>query len=282
MVVTIPEKTLEHWISQYITSRYATYAALWWPTRGEDIDVRSLPTRPGKAIQLEVKTSTVTSATQHDVLINLEQLQNYRRRPLALQPFYVFPLPYWQGTLEQDAHRAGYQVTEGAFRRSGWPQWFGHWVVVLTTEQVHAAVNPHPGDPKSKILARVRLIGSGLRHVEWPNAGGSAPVPVGWSDFWEFLGLCGLWDWPQLVRIPRRLVDFGQRYTHDEMLDLLRASAAAQFDGGSMESLASFWSDGKERFAAAPDNEGLPANPDFIEGVEEHRQIVFIDARKFL
>jgi hypothetical protein len=209
MVVTVPEKTLEHWISQYIANRYARSAALWWPTRGEDIDVGSLPIRPGKAIQLEVKTSTVITAVQHDVRIDLEQLRKYRSRPLALQPFYVFPLPYWRGTLREDAQRRRYQVTEGAFKRSGSPQWFGHWMVVLTTEQVHAAVNPQRSDPRSKVLARVWVDRPGAGRVEWPNAGGFTPWFVGWSDFWELLGQCGLWDWPQLVRIPRLLVDYG-------------------------------------------------------------------------
>lgn len=281
MVVTIPEKTLEHWISQYIANRYAGSAALWWPTRGEDIDVRSLPTRPGKAIQLEVKTSTVIAAGQHDVLINLEQLRRYRSRPLALQPFYVFPLPYWRETLQEDAQRVGYQVTEGAFKRSGSPQWFGHWMVVLTTEQVHVAVNPQPGDPKTKALARVRVTRPGLNIVEWPNAGGSTPSLVGWSDFWETLGRCGLWDWPQMVRIPRLIVGHDQTYTHDEMLELLQL-AAAEFDGGLPQSLLTFWSSAKEGFIAAPDGENVPGGLGLNGGGDdESRQIVFLDADNF-
>ncbi|MDZ7931299.1 MAG: hypothetical protein U5N21_15095 [Rhodococcus sp. (in: high G+C Gram-positive bacteria)] len=280
MVVTVPEKTLEHWISQYIANRYAASAALWWPTRGEDINVGSLPIRPGKAIQLEVKTSTRVTAGRHDVRIDLEQLRIYRSHPLALQPFYVFPLPYWRETLQEDAQHMGYQVTEGAFKRSGWPQWFGHWMVVLTTEQVHTAVNPQRGDPKTKVLARVRVSARGMPHVEWPNAGGSTPPFVGWSDFWEILGRCGRWDWPQLVRIPRLLINDGQTYTHDEMLELLQV-AATEFDGGSQQSLATFWSSDKERFIAAPDGEVVPDGFDFSDGVEEHRQIVFVDARNF-
>jgi hypothetical protein len=48
MTVSIPEKTLEHWCSQYLTYRYNSLAALWWPTSGQDIDVRWLPLSPGK------------------------------------------------------------------------------------------------------------------------------------------------------------------------------------------------------------------------------------------
>jgi hypothetical protein len=43
--VSVPEKTLEHWSSQYVMYRYQAKAALWWPTSREDIDVR-LSTRP--------------------------------------------------------------------------------------------------------------------------------------------------------------------------------------------------------------------------------------------
>jgi hypothetical protein len=71
-----------------------------------------------------------------------------------------------------------------------------------------------------------------------------------------------------------------QTYTHDEMLELLR-TAAAEFDGGSQQSLATFWSGDKERFVAAPDGEVVPADFDFSDGVEEHRQIVFVDAQNF-
>ena len=37
--VSVPEKTLEHWSSQYITYRFGTHAALWWPATGEDIEI---------------------------------------------------------------------------------------------------------------------------------------------------------------------------------------------------------------------------------------------------
>jgi hypothetical protein len=68
--VSVPEKTLEHWSSQYVTYLYYSWAALWWPTRGQDIDVRLLPTRPGKAVQLELKTTTVAGAGLHDVWVD--------------------------------------------------------------------------------------------------------------------------------------------------------------------------------------------------------------------
>jgi hypothetical protein len=66
--VSVPEKTLEHWSSQYLTYRYRSKAALWWPASREDINVRWLPNRPGKAVQLELKTTTVVNPGLHDVL----------------------------------------------------------------------------------------------------------------------------------------------------------------------------------------------------------------------
>lgn len=55
--VSVPEKTLEHWASQYIMYRYRAQASLWWPATGQDIDVSLLPAEPGKAVQLELKTT---------------------------------------------------------------------------------------------------------------------------------------------------------------------------------------------------------------------------------
>lgn len=56
--VSVPEKTLEHWASMYVTYRFRSKASLWWPNPGEDINIRDFPKLPGKAVQLEVKTAT--------------------------------------------------------------------------------------------------------------------------------------------------------------------------------------------------------------------------------
>ena len=69
MVVSIPEKTLEHWASIYLTYRYHSHAALWWPAHGEDVNVGNLPPTPGKAVQLELKTTYLNSSgTVHQVI----------------------------------------------------------------------------------------------------------------------------------------------------------------------------------------------------------------------
>src|SRR5229473_1301794 len=107
--VSVPEKTLEHWTSQYITSRFSTHAALWWP---------------------------VTGPRRHEVLIDLVQLAEYCRRPLGRQPFYIFPWPDWCGRLEDEASASGYPVADLAFSRSGRGFWFADWMVAMTTRQV--------------------------------------------------------------------------------------------------------------------------------------------------
>jgi|SRR5699024_5844541 len=116
--VAVPEKTLEHWASMYVTYRYRSKASLWWPTFGEDVDVRDFPGLPGKGVQLELKTVTPAGEAQ-DVHIDLGQLWEYLNKPLFQQPFYVFPWPNWSGELETCARKRGIAVTELAFSRSG-------------------------------------------------------------------------------------------------------------------------------------------------------------------
>lgn len=76
--VSVPEKTLEYWTSQYITSRFSTHAARWWPVDGEDVDIRNFPATASKA-QLELKTTTVTGPRRYEVLVELVQLAKYGR-----------------------------------------------------------------------------------------------------------------------------------------------------------------------------------------------------------
>lgn len=280
MVVTIPEKTLEHWISQYVTYRYRSHSSLWWPAFGQDIDIRSLPSRPGKAIQLEVKTASVTGANQHDIHIDLRQLRNYRRRRFERQPFYVFPRPFWRGTLERDAARRGDQVTEYAFKRSGEPQWFGNWMIVLTAEQVEATLRPLPSDQGKRRLVRFRVDGVGAVTSEWANT--AAPAYVYFSDFWNRLNRCGQPDWPQIVRLPTGYGD--TMNTPAETLVALQ-TAAGDLQGRRARELTTFGSDGKVGFARVPDDRQDSLADDVLTSdrqVAENRQIVFIDAQHFV
>src|SRR4051794_13240487 len=146
MVVSVPEKTLEHWASLYLTYRYRSHASLWWPAHGEDINFGYLPTRPGKAVQLELKTTYLNAAGHvHTVKVDLAQLDRYLKRPHCSRPFYVFPMPHWVDTLESASAAAGIPVTEAGFSRSNafsrksW--WFAHWMVALTTDHVAQIVS---------------------------------------------------------------------------------------------------------------------------------------------
>jgi hypothetical protein len=133
--VSVPEKTLEHWASLCVAYRYSSLAAQWWPGNGVDIDIQALPTQPGKAIQLELKTITPVGPGRHKVNVDLGQLWEYSRKPLARQPFYAFPgrtgTENWppQPGLTEDA-------TELAVQRSKTGWWFGDWMVIMTTQQV--------------------------------------------------------------------------------------------------------------------------------------------------
>jgi hypothetical protein len=135
---SVPEKTLEHWASQYLIYRYRSKCSLWWPAAGEDIDFRVLPDRPGKAVQLELKT-TVSSGANQDVMIDLGQLWEYLQRPFSHQPFYVFPRPDWTGALADDVGSAGLVVTELAYARSGRAWWFADWIIVMTAKEAGGA-----------------------------------------------------------------------------------------------------------------------------------------------
>jgi hypothetical protein len=81
--VSFLEKTLAHRSSLYLTYRYRSQVSLWWPTRGEDIDLQMLPTTPGKALQLELKTTAPAGTGLHDVNVDLGQLWEYSHKPLG-------------------------------------------------------------------------------------------------------------------------------------------------------------------------------------------------------
>jgi hypothetical protein len=109
--VSVPEKTLEHWASLCVAYRYRSLAAQWWPVNGVDIDLQALPTQPGKAIQLELKTITPAGSGHHKVNVDLGQLWEYDQKRLAQQPFYAFPWPHWDGELAAAARADGQDGT---------------------------------------------------------------------------------------------------------------------------------------------------------------------------
>ncbi len=213
--VSVPEKTLEHWASQYIMYRYRAQAALWWPATGQDIDVHLLPTEPGKAVQLELKTTTPTGAGLQSIYVDIGQLWEYNQKRLGEQPFYAFPWPDWSGSLDAAARarRPRMEVTELAFRRSGSGWWFGDWMVVMTTRQVADVLHPelaaHPYRKRGCPKQLVQIDVSQPKRPIWgnPKTRAAHPEVLNWADFWSELEQCGRDEWPQLIRLPRLVVD---------------------------------------------------------------------------
>jgi hypothetical protein len=231
--ISLPEKTLEHWASQYVLFRFRSKAQIWWPPFGADVDIRNLPRRPGKALYLELKTATVASGG-HEVRIDLRQLAAYTAMPIGRQPFYVFPLPPWSGELEGSdgaTWRNPHAAPDLAFTRSG-SSWFGFWTVVLTTEQVRACMatalatlTPASGPRPTKPLVRIDpRTGS----QAWYGAPKKPPVPLAWRAFWNEFLECGNRNWPQLFLLEPEHVPRSDTLSHAQAVDaLLRSKSVA-------------------------------------------------------
>lgn len=287
--VSVPEKTLEHWASQYVTYRYRSKASLWWPARGEDVDIRWLPTVPGKAVQFELKTTTVSGHGLQDVLVDLGQLWSYRRKRLGHQPFYAFPRPDWRGSLTAAAGAGGRPVTELAFARSGPGWWFANWMVVLTTAQVAEVLACELAAHGCAARSKTRLVRFDLScstatpGVTW-GSGAPPPSLVTWRDFWAALEQCGRDRWPQLIMVPTLPTPTQGRYSRQQVIGLLGEAADAMRQGEAPnQELVTLEpdDDGGYRVAAAADDE--PNEPeDQPDEVDACRLLVFLNARTLL
>jgi hypothetical protein len=287
--VSVPEKTLEHWSSQYITFRYRTRAALWWPAAGEDISIGLLPARPGKAVQLELKTTTVVAPGVHEVRIDLGQLWEYRQRRLGLQPFYAFPRPDpdWNGMLSAQAAASGRAVTELAYARSGSGWWFADWMVLLTAADVawvlQAELAAHGSRKRRKSAVLVRFENAVPR---W-RSGRVPSSPIAWRELWPALERCGHADWPQLIRIPVSLLpNRNERSLSYEHVARLLWRAAEMDQGGHGGELVTLEPAGNGDYLITSDPISITGGPDQGADAEEntsedsdHRQIVFLDIR---
>jgi hypothetical protein len=308
--VFVPEKVLEHWASQYVLYRYRSKVALWWPARGEDIKVGWLPPGPGKGIQLEMKTATM-EGQGYSVKVDLGQLWEYQKRPLALQPFYVFPFPQspcqlhgrpcqfhgkpclwhsppclWHDRLENIASYCGQSVSELAFARSGRGLWFADWLVVLPTADVAAVLakdlKMHGRRDRGVKKPLVHFSRCDPQSVRWGTVHSPLVPPpfIKWRDFWIDLESCGQPEWPQFVRVPREFLPEG--YSSIARRQLL----AALRNAGHEESRSPRRFDDIVTFAPNVDDQWtvmqLPDQevdePRDMEGEEEYRQIVFVDA----
>src|SRR3989304_6355308 len=58
MAVSVPEKTVEHWASQYILYRFRSNVAMWWPAAGGDVHIPGLRAQPGDGVRDEPNAAT--------------------------------------------------------------------------------------------------------------------------------------------------------------------------------------------------------------------------------
>ncbi|TCC32033.1 hypothetical protein [Kribbella speibonae] len=284
--VAVPEKTLEHWASQYLLYRYRSKVALWWPVAGQDIDIAWLPNRPGKAVQIELKTVTVSGAGLQDVKVDLGQLWEYSHLPPSQQPFYAFPRPDWTGELAAEARRHRIPVTDLAFSRSGPGWWFADWMVVLTTAQVarvlatDLARHGSRSRKASKRLVRYDFTHGSTPIITWSNGKSPSPRPLPWRQFWDTIQNCGQVGWPQLIRLPYQYLTTTAHYSADQVRGLLRTAANdAELRGADLITLVP---DADGGFQVAPEDT-VNLAPDFgsaepEDGIEDHRQLVYLDA----
>jgi len=301
--VSVPEKTLEHWASQYAMYRTRSQASLWWPATGQDIDVRMLPAEACKAVQLELKTTTPAGGGLQIVHIDVGQLWEYNQKPLGEQPFYAFPWPDWIGSLDvmARAQRPRREVTELAFRRSGSGWWFGDWMVVLTTRQIANVLRPelaaHPYRKRGSLkqLVQIDVTGHPKRPV-WgdPHNPAAAPTVFNWTEFWSELLRCGRDDWPQLIRLPRFIVHRMQSavsrrpgmYPRGLVAEMLQGAIALDEQPDGDPDLVTLEPDGEGNYLTvgglSDDLAGPGSDDDMAGEPDDHRQVVFLPVRALL
>ncbi|WP_134121865.1 hypothetical protein [Kribbella kalugense] len=173
-------------------------------------------------------------------------------------------------------------MTELAFRRSGDGWWFADWMIVLTTGEVadvlSSELQPHGSPKRGQKTCLVRY--DVANQTETWGSGRPRPSATSWLDFWDRLLRCGQADWPQLVRLPAHsLAAVRAWHRPEEVLRLLRA-AARQEQRRPQDLVTLVPSDGG--FLAATDEDHGLDEADWAgvadEGVEDHRQVVFLDA----
>ena len=202
---SIPEKTLEHWSSMYLSNRFPN-GALWWPTSGEDVLVqlpRLAATGQGKTLALELKTTEADGA-KHTLWIDTGQLDRYLSPPLGppLPVYYVFPLPHWTGPLTSQHGSAPGTPNpmveappEWWRQRAGWP-WFGNWLYVMSAQAVASALPPGwRNGPRAKLFTLNAPHDPSLWPA-WERVLDLKPIaePVIWPSFWNDVARWGPFD----------------------------------------------------------------------------------------
>jgi len=250
---SVPEKTLEHWASIYLAYRFRSHVGLWWPTLGEDIDILHLPSRPGKALQLEMKTVEAKAET-HTLHIDASQLRTYMAKPSWQQPFYVFPWPWWTGEFRKALVTRGVAETEAGFSRVDQllpNAWFANWLVVMAAKDVSAILASDPSAGRHKTLIQFDM---NTREATWvPSSAHPTTIPIStpkgptgftdpvdWRSFWAQVSHCG-GGASTLLRLPHSEVR-GETITRPELSAILAKLAATPTgsttaDGGRLVSL---------------------------------------------
>lgn len=193
---SIPEKTLEHWTSIYLSNTFPG-SALWWPTSGEDVLLelpRLAETGAGTTLALELKTTEASDTDDRHVLnIDTNQLDRYLNPDSGppLPVYYVFPLPHWSGALTSTSGSSpgppnGSVPTPSEWwRRRAGQSWFGNWLYVMSARSVSDAlpsdwrdnkkpysklltVDPNQSDSWTELFTRLPLAGP----------------PSPWKSFW--------------------------------------------------------------------------------------------------
>ncbi len=207
---SIVENTFQQWAAADL-QRLFPDATFWWPATGGDLwagldSATTLPrgTKAGKLIVLEFKTPSWTAGRRHRLEIRREQLAKYLTPPPgipALPVFYVFPLPFWNGTVLPWTRpplargRSTYRPADWRSTTSG-DEWFTQWTWVLPAETVERSLLRTSGP----LTARPQLFATParpLRQVRTPTWNTvlrrlpGADHPERWDSFWAATIECG-------------------------------------------------------------------------------------------
>jgi hypothetical protein len=237
------------------------------------------------------------------VYVDIGQLWEYSQKRLGEQPFYAFPWPDWVGSLDAvaRARRPRKEVTELAFRRSGSGWWFGDWMVVMTTRQVVDVLRPelaaHPYRKRGCLKRLVQIdVTQHPKKPIWGDPKTHVPDPevLNWTDFWSVLEQCGRDEWPQLIRLPRLIVNRMQvaaprspgLYPRGLVAEMLQAASVLdeRLEGDPDLVTLEPDGDGNYRIAQGPSDDTAGSGPgdDTAGEPDDHRQVVFLGARILL
>lgn len=205
MATSFPERTFEHWISQYIAYRFRTHLGQWWPAVGADVEIEPTMLPIGKSVWLELKTATPakTNPRLHEVEVDVPQLLKYHQ-PGNPPVYYVVPRPGWAGSLgtaSAASWLSGTPRSDLAFRRAE-TKWFGNWTVVVAGWSLRSAVisNGAAAQNTAKLggwdgsvwnWGPSFKLAHGASHPQWT-----------WPVFWNLWQKCGSPLMPSTLVVP--------------------------------------------------------------------------------